>query len=154
MKYAVQVVITTDEGQTETRDIACVEREDLRPTTLGLTLAEGKAIFKALQAVVVEQQLTAYLKSQRPCGYCGRLQRSKRYHTTQVRAVFGTISVQSPRLYRCPCQSHPTKTFSPLVALLPEHLTPELLLLEGRNSGRVSTAVRRRRFGCPSLIVR
>jgi hypothetical protein len=36
MKYAIQVVITTDEGQTETRDIACVEREDLTPTTLGL----------------------------------------------------------------------------------------------------------------------
>jgi hypothetical protein len=26
MKYAIQVVITTDEGQTKTRDIACVER--------------------------------------------------------------------------------------------------------------------------------
>jgi len=38
-----------DEGQTETRDIACVERADLTPTTLGLTLAEGKAILKAYQ---------------------------------------------------------------------------------------------------------
>ena len=31
MKYAIQVVITTDEGQTETQDIACVEREDPDP---------------------------------------------------------------------------------------------------------------------------
>jgi hypothetical protein len=141
MKYAIQIVITTDEGQTETRDIACVEREDLTPTTLGLTLAEGKAILKALQAVVVEQQLTVYLKSQRPCGYCGRLQRSKGYHTTQVRTVFGTISVQSPRLYRCPCQPHPTETFSPLAALLPEHLTPELLFLETKWAALVSYGV-------------
>jgi hypothetical protein len=141
MKYAIQVVITTDEGQTETQDIACVEREDVTPTTLGLTLAEGKAMLKALQAVVVEQQLTAYLETQRPCGYCGRLQRSKGYHTTQVRTVFGTISVQSPRLYRCPCQPHPTETFSPLAALLPEHLTPELLFLETKWAALVSYGV-------------
>ena len=48
MKYTVHVVTTTDEGQTETQDIACVEREDLTPTTLGLTLTEGKALLKAL----------------------------------------------------------------------------------------------------------
>jgi hypothetical protein len=141
MKYAIQVVITTDEGQTETQDIACVEREDVTPTTLGLTLAEGKAILKALQGVMVEQQLTAYLKSQRPCGYCGRVQRSKGSHTTQVRTVFGTTSVQSPRLYRCPCQPHPTETFSPLAALLPEHLTPELLFLETKWAALVSYGV-------------
>jgi hypothetical protein len=75
MKYAIQVVITTDEGQTETRDIACLEREDLTPTTLGLTLAEGKAILKALQEIVVEQQMTAYLEMQRPCAQCGHVQR-------------------------------------------------------------------------------
>jgi hypothetical protein len=99
MKYAIQIVITTDEGQTETQDIACMEREDLTPTTMGLTLAEGKAILKALQEIVVQQQLTAYLEMQRPCAHCGNLQRSKGYHTTQIRTVFGTIPVQSLRLY-------------------------------------------------------
>jgi hypothetical protein len=87
MKYAVHVVITTDEGQTETREIACVEREDLTPTTLGLILAEGKTILKALQQVVVEQQMTTYLKTQRPCAHCGHRQRSKGSHTTHVRTV-------------------------------------------------------------------
>jgi hypothetical protein len=144
MKYAIQVVITTDEGQTETRDIACVERGDLTPTTLGLTLAEGKAILKALQAVVVERQMTAYLKSQRPCAHCGDLQRSKGYHTTQVRTVFGTIPVHSLRLYQCLCQSNPSdvaRTFSPLAALLPEPITPELLFLETKWAALVSYGV-------------
>src|SRR5262245_35154314 len=141
MKYAIQVVITTNEGQTETQDIACVEREDVTPTTLGLTLAEGKAILKALQAVVVEQQLTAYLKSQRPCGYCGRLQRSKGYHTTQIRTVFGTIPVQSLRLYQCPGQSNAVRTFSPLAALLLEPVTPELLFLETKWAALMSYGV-------------
>jgi hypothetical protein len=140
-KYAIQVVITIDESQIETQHIACVEREDLTPTTLRLTLAEGKTILKALQAVVVEQQMTAYLETQRSCAHCGHLQRSKGSHTTQVRTVFGTISVKSPRLYQCPCQPHPTETYSPLAALLPEHLTPELLFLETKWAALVSYGI-------------
>ena len=61
MKCTIQVVITTEDGRTETREMACLEREDLTPTTLGLTLADGKAIFKALQAVVVERQMATSL---------------------------------------------------------------------------------------------
>jgi hypothetical protein len=141
MKCTIQVVITTENGQTETREITRLEREDLTPTTLGLTLAEGKALLKALQAVVVEQQMTTYVETQRPCAHCGRRQRSKGSHTTQVRTVFGTISVQSPRLHQCSCQPHPTETFSPLAALLPEHLTPELLFLETKWAALVSYGV-------------
>jgi hypothetical protein len=60
VKCTIQVVITTEDGQIEIREIACLEREDLTPTTLGLTLADGKAILKALQAVVVERQMATY----------------------------------------------------------------------------------------------
>jgi hypothetical protein len=141
MKYMVHVVITTDEGQTETRETPCLEREDLTPTTLGLTLAEGEAMLKALQEVVVEQQMTAYLKTQRPCAHCGNLQRREGSHTTQVRTVFGTIPVNSPRLYQCQCQPHPTKTYSLLVALLPEPIIPELLFLETKWAAFVSYGV-------------
>jgi hypothetical protein len=141
MKYTVHVAITTDEGQTETREIASVEREDLTPTTLGLTLAEGKAILKALQAVVVEQQMTAYLDTQRPCAHCDNLQRSKGYHTAQVRTVFGTFPVQSLRLYQCPCQPDAATTFSPLAVLLPEPITPELLFQETKWAALVSYEV-------------
>ena len=47
MKVKVQVVIITDDGQETTRGIACVERQDLTPETLGLSLAEGKAVLEA-----------------------------------------------------------------------------------------------------------
>jgi hypothetical protein len=141
MKYTVHVVITTDEGQTETQEIACVEREDLTPTTLGLTLAEGKALLKALQAAVMQQQLTAYLETQRPCPHCGQRRRSKGYHTTQLRTVFGTIPIHSLRLYQCPCQSDTVRTFSPLAELLPESITPELLFLETKWAALVSYGI-------------
>jgi hypothetical protein len=141
VKCTIQVVITTEHSQTETREIACLEREDLTPTTLGLTLAEGKAILKALQEVVVERQMSTYLETQRPCGHCARPLRGKGYHTMQLRTVFGTMSVNSPRLHQCSCQPHPTKTFSPLAALLPEHVTPELLFLETKWAALVSYGV-------------
>lgn len=141
MKYTIQVVITTDEGQTETRELASLEREHLSPTTLGLTLAEGKTILKALQEVVVERQLTAYLATQRPCAHCGTLQPSKGYHITQVRTIFGAIPVHSLRLHHCPCQPQATKTFSPLAVLLPEPTTPELLFLETKWAALVSYGI-------------
>jgi len=42
MIYKIQVVTVSQDGYQETLEIACVERTDLKPETLGLTLAEGK----------------------------------------------------------------------------------------------------------------
>jgi hypothetical protein len=130
MKIKVQVVTITDDGQETTRDIACVERQDLTPETLGLSLAEGKAVLQALQEVVVAWQMQAYLQQQRLCPHCGKARRSKGVHHTVFCTVFGTLPVDSPRLYQCPCQPHTTTSFSPLAALLPERTTPDLLSLE------------------------
>ena len=46
MKFKIQVVAVSDDGREQTREIASLERDDLRPETLGLTLAESKAILK------------------------------------------------------------------------------------------------------------
>ena len=54
MKVTVQVVTCTDDGQESIREVACVERADFTPETLGLSLAEGKTILQAIQEVVVE----------------------------------------------------------------------------------------------------
>ena len=42
MKVTVQVVTRSDDGQESMREVACVERADLTPATLGLSLAEGQ----------------------------------------------------------------------------------------------------------------
>jgi hypothetical protein len=107
-----------------------VERQDLTPETFGLSLAEGKAVLQALQEVVVEWQMHAYLQQQRACPHCGKARRSKGVHHTVFRTVFGTLPVESPRLSHCPCQPHTTTSFSPLATLLPERTTPDLLYLE------------------------
>src|SRR6266571_50094 len=130
MKVTVQVVTRSEDGQESMREVACVERAGLTPETLGLSLAEGKTILQAIQEVVVEWQMQAYLGQQRHCPQCGNLRHSKGAHHTVFRTVFGSLPVHSPRLTHCACQVHDTHSFSPLAALLPEHTTPELLYLE------------------------
>jgi hypothetical protein len=138
MQVKVQVVTITDEGQEITHEVACMERQDLTPVALGLSLAEGKAVLQALQEVVVEWQMHAYLGQQRVCPQCGKVRRSKGTHHTVFHTVFGVLSVESPRLYHCPCQTPETTTFSPLATLLPERTTPELLFLETKWAALVS----------------
>jgi len=84
----------------------------------------------SVQRAVVEQQVAEYLAHQRACPCCGRPHRHKGEHTILVRTLFGTVRFASPRLFHCGCRPQPTRTFSPLAEALPEHTTPELLLLE------------------------
>jgi hypothetical protein len=126
----IQVVTIGDNGREETREIACLERTDLKPETLGLTLAEGKMILNDLQQIVVERQVSRFLLPKRVCPDCGEPRGTKGNHTLSVRTVFGQLTVRSPRLHHCACQPHETKTFSPLAELLPNHTLPELLFLE------------------------
>ncbi len=109
------------------REGACVERTDFTPASLGLSLAEGKAVLQALQEVVVEWPMQAYLRQQRHCPHCGTLRQSKGAPHTVFRPVFGALPVESPRLTHCACQAHDTHSVSPLADLLPEPTTPELL---------------------------
>lgn len=130
MKVKVQVVTITDDGAESIQEVACVERAELTPASLGLSIADSKAILQGIQEVVVEWQMHAYLAQQRHCPACGQLRHSKGVHHTVFRTVFGDLPVESPRFTHCPCQAHATESFSPLAELLPERTTPELLYLE------------------------
>ena len=107
----IQVVTLGEDGREEIREIACLERTDLKLETLGLTLAEAKVILKGLQAIVVEGQVSAHLPSQRPCPDCGGLRALKGYHDFTLKTVFGALTIKSPRLLHCTCRPHGTKTF-------------------------------------------
>jgi hypothetical protein len=130
VNWKIQVVVIDEDGSQETREIHSIERKDLKPETLGLTLAEGKAILKDIQQIVVQQQVSSGLAPCRQCPDCGKSRRGKGYHDLSLRTVFGHLRVKSPRLHHCGCGSHKTSTFSPLAELLPDHTTPELLFLE------------------------
>jgi hypothetical protein len=125
------VIIETQVGEpADVYDIGCIQRQELRPETLGLTLAEAKTVLERIQQRLVEQQATEYLRTQRYCPQCGNTRPHKGDHTVTVRTLFGKLRLKSPRLHHCQCQPHPAQTFSPLAERLPERSTPELLYLE------------------------
>src|SRR5690349_15697263 len=130
MKMRVQVVIESAGGEsTDVQEIACIQREELRPDTVGLTLAEAKTVLERVQQRLVEQQAAEYLQTQSCCPHGGTKRYHKGAHTVTLRTLFGKLRLKSPRVYHCPCQPSPTRTFSPLVERLPERSTPELLYL-------------------------
>ena len=138
ISFHLQVIAIGDDGQNHTHEIASLERAEVQPETLGLTLAESKAILRELQRVVVEQQVAEFVEAHRRCCACGQPHRSKGSHDLPMRTVFGKITISSPRFLHCDCQPHYAKSFSPLAQALPERTTPELLFLETKWSALMS----------------
>jgi hypothetical protein len=131
MKITIQIKIEHDElAEPITEEIACLCRGDMLPETLGLTLEEGKELLANLQATMVKHQAEEYVAQQCYCPDCGQRRSHKGRHEIVWRSLFGKLRIHSPRLYTCPCQPRPTKSFSPLAALLPERSAPELLYLQ------------------------
>jgi hypothetical protein len=126
MTFKVRGVTVTESGEEVVRDVACGERHERTPASLGFAIADRKAILQGLQEVVVEWQIRTYLDTQHHCPHCGKLRQSKGGHHTVFRTVFGDLPVESPRFTHCPCQEQAPASCSPLAALLPERTTPEL----------------------------
>lgn len=137
MKFKIQLVAQHETGE-ETLELACLERESDTLESLGITLAEAKSLLTRLQAQVVQQQLAAYLTTVKTCPECGHAFRHKDRHPIVFRTLFGNLKVQSPRWFQCSCQSHKTRTFTPLAALLTEHSSPERLYLETKWASLIS----------------
>ena len=135
----MQVVVEGDDGEAEVvRDAFELAPCTLAPDTVGIGLAEAKELLAAVQEAVVDEQVKAALAERERCPDCGRPHRHKDARTIVLRTLFGTLRLPSPRWYRCGCQPQPTKTFSPLAAMLPERTTPEMAYLEAKFAGLVS----------------
>jgi hypothetical protein len=142
MRVRIQVIIDADEHATEViAEVATLERGMLAPDTLGLTLAEAKALLQGVQQAVVTRQAAEVAARQTICSRCGQPLAHKGAHTIVVRSLFGILRLPSPRLFHCPCQPQPTRTFSPLAAVLPERTTPELRYLEAKFAGLLSSGL-------------
>jgi hypothetical protein len=139
MKITVQIAIQSDEGQTAVfQQVACLERGALRPDTLGLSLAEARSILAGVEQTIAERQAAEFVAQARRCPRCGRPRACKGHHRIVFRTPFGKLSLDSPQLYRCPCEPPGPKTFSPLAELLPERTSPELAYLETKFPALVS----------------
>ena len=132
MKIRIQVVIEHEDGH-ETQiveEVGCLQRGDLFPETLGMTLTEGKQLLANVRRCMVQQQVEAYIAQQQYCGDCGRQHMRKGRKSIMMRTVFGKLQLDSPRFYRCSCQQTQKRSYSPLAQKLPERTTPELKYLQ------------------------
>lgn len=130
MKFRVEVICVNDEGAEQRRDVTQMERHELRMETLGLSLAEGKAILHDVQDFVASQQIGEDLERRRSCPNCGKPYHSQAAGTRTVETVFGPVAVPNPRWERCPCQTEGPKTFRPTATWLKGRTSPERLYLE------------------------
>ena len=130
MKFRVEVICVNDEGAEQRHEVMEMERQELAMETLGLSLAEGKAILQGVQDFVASQQISEDLKRRRRCPNCGERHHSQAAGTSTVETVFGPVAVPNPRWERCSCQTEGPKTFRPTATWLKGRTSPERLYLE------------------------
>jgi hypothetical protein len=132
MTFRVEVVCLHDGGE-QRCSVVEMQRAELALETLGISVAEGKAILHGIQDFVAGQQVIEDLKCKRVCPNCGQRYHSKDAGTHTVKTVFGAVEVPNPRWESCPCQSEGPRTFRPTTAWLQGARTsPEMLYLESK----------------------
>ena len=89
MQFRVEVICVNDEGTEQRHGVMEMERRELAMETLGLSLAEGKAILRGVQDFVASQQTSEDLQCRRSCPNCGQ-----RYHSKEA----GTSSQLASKL--------------------------------------------------------
>lgn len=129
-------------GEVETIEAGRLERRVTGLTTeeLGLTLAESKTLLGELGRLVLQTQVEGFVTCARVCGSCLGLRRLRDQRTRKIQTLFGTVTVDAPRISVCPCRSpgFVDVSWSPLTELLPDRCTPELRRLQAELSARHS----------------
>jgi hypothetical protein len=93
MTFAIRVVAIADDVQEPVQGIPSLQRTELEMETLGLTLAEGKAILSAIQRVVVETPTAHSVAAPRQCSDCGPPRPRKGHPDLPLRTVFGQVTL-------------------------------------------------------------
>jgi hypothetical protein len=91
-----------------------------------------------VQEALVAQQVADYTARQRRCPTCHCVRTSKGRHPLTFRTLFGKLSLESVRFYRCPCEGQGRSSVSPLAELLTERTAPELCYLETKWAALIS----------------
>jgi hypothetical protein len=90
MEITVQITVKSRAGEPEViQEVACLERGPLRADTLGLSLAEARAILAGLEQTMVEQQAIEFATQEWRCPRCGRQRACKGHHQIRFRTPFG-----------------------------------------------------------------
>jgi hypothetical protein len=162
MQIKVSLAISGDAGESDLVPLLTLEVDAQSSIeTLGLSLADAKAVLARLQAQIVTRQVKQLSASQRRCENCGSNRAVKDYHDIHYQSLFGRIVVKVPRWRRCSCSAAPSErraqrwisaeleyVQSRLAATIPYAKSSELLALLLPVAGANSTsAVRKHTLG-------
>jgi hypothetical protein len=143
MEWVVKLEARSGWGEVETIEVATIKRRvvGLTAEEVGLTLAEGKDLLGELGRLVLQTQMEEYTTCARVCPACMKLRRQRDCRTRKIQTIFGTITVEAPRISVCPCMNSwgfIDVSLSPLAELLPDRCTPEFRRLQAELSARHS----------------
>lgn len=139
MKIKIQVVVESDNGETQARqEITEIERDSLRPENLGLSHSVAQTLLQKVQQTLVQEQVLEYEHQQDSCQHCSKKLLHKDKRTIVYRTLFGKLKLRSNRLFHCSCQKQSTRTFQPLAHLLKERTSPEFLYIQSKFSSLMS----------------
>ena len=93
--------------------------------TLGLSLAEAKAVLAGLQHHLVQAQAEEHCQVRRRCPRCGGQRPLKDRRPRQLRSLFGTVELRAPRFEPCQCSVTLRTILSPVTEIMPDYCTPE-----------------------------
>jgi hypothetical protein len=141
MNIQIKIQITVLDGTVHECNIAEFDKGFECAAEIGLSIEDSKGLLLNLQQDMVAAQAKAFCDAHSTCSCCGRKLRRKGRKNIQYRTVFGDVSVDSPRFYHCACQPQAAQTLSPLTALFPDHVAPEMLWLETKWASLVSYGV-------------
>ena len=133
MKWTIKLVVEVVPGSCPVEhEVGSIERtEEVSPATVGLTIAEGKALLTSLQSQIVTEQIQRYVASFKACPECGKAFRTKGYYRSTLRSVYGKVGMRIRRLRKCPCSGSDAASFSTLFTNK-NPITPELRYLTAK----------------------
>jgi hypothetical protein len=137
MHWRVVVDRLDPNGSVQRCVIVDIERSGMpRELEVGLSHEEGKLVLRALQSVVVMDQVGEFVQAARPCVGCGHTRALKESRRRHLDTLFGRVEVPTPRFERCRCGQ--ANQASPVSGLLPYRTTPGLRHLQAKLGATMS----------------
>ncbi len=110
MRVSILLQITNDDGAVgSAEEVAAFEKATERPETVGLSLADGKALLAAVQHRVVQCQAVEWAGRHRCCASCGSRRRSNGSYPVLFRTLIWRCAAFQPKAapLRVPGQGRP-----------------------------------------------
>ena len=143
MEWRIKLEARSGLGEVETIEVASFKRRvvGLTAEEIGLSLEEAKRVLAELQRLVLQTQMEEYTFCARVCPVCLKMRRQRDCRTRTIQTLFGTVTVEAPRISICPCSNtlgFVDLSFSSLADLLPDRCTPELRRIQAELGARHS----------------